>query len=107
MPTRATGSTGAAPPGPSFNPPKGAFTGGAADAPKASLVYLLNVNGRSALFTGDIQQSQATDVADLLPSLVNGQPIDIFLATHHGSREGSIKELLDVIRPCWAVISTG
>jgi beta-lactamase superfamily II metal-dependent hydrolase len=34
-------------------------------------------------------------------------PIDIFLATHHGSKEGSIKELLDVIRPRWAVLSTG
>src|SRR3954452_11591743 len=49
-----------------LNPPEGAYTGGSADAPKASLVYLLNVNGRTALFTGDIQQSQAKDVADLL-----------------------------------------
>ncbi len=33
--------------------------------------------------------------------------IDIFLATHHGSKEGSIKEILEVIHPRWAVLSTG
>jgi len=37
-------------------------------------------------------------VAKILgPSL--DDPIDIFLATHHGSKEGSVEELLDVTRP--------
>ena len=35
------------------------------------------------------------------------EPVDIFLATHHGSKEGSVDELLEVIRPRWAVLSTG
>jgi competence protein ComEC len=64
------------------------------------------VNGITALFTGDIPESVAKVVATSLDTVVDN-PVDIFLATHHGSKEGSIKEVLDVIRPRWAVLSTG
>ena len=48
----------------------------------------------------------AESVATLLAPALD-DPIDIFLATHHGSKEGSVKERLDVIRPRGAALSTG
>ena len=89
------------------NPPPGEFLGASSKAAgNSSLAYLLRVNGVTALFTGDIEKSVAKRVANILDPAVN-EPVDIFLATHHGSKQGSIQELLDVIRPRWAVLSTG
>lgn len=81
----------------------GASSGAAANA---SIVYLLGVNGVDALFTGDIERRVAENVATILDPALD-EPIDIFLATHHGSKEGSIEELIEVTRPRWAVLSTG
>lgn len=89
-----------------LNPSSGEFIGGSSQAANASIVYLLQVNGIDALFTGDIERRVAKNVATLLDPALD-EPIDIFLATHHGSKEGSIDELLDVTRPRWAVLSTG
>ena len=89
------------------NPPRGEFLDASSKiAGNASLVYLLRVNGVTALFTGDIESRLAKRVAGILDPAVD-EPIDIFLATHHGSKEGSIKEILEVIHPRWAVLSTG
>ena len=89
------------------NPPSGEFLSASSRAAgNASLAYLLRVNGVSALFTGDIERSVAKRVAKILDPALD-EPVDIFLATHHGSKEGSIDEILDVIRPRWAVLSTG
>ncbi len=89
-----------------LNPPAGEFIGGSTQAANASIVYLLRVNGIDALFTGDIERRVAKNVATLLDPALD-EPLDIFLATHHGSKEGSIDELLDVTKPRWAVLSTG
>jgi competence protein ComEC len=89
------------------NPPAGEFLGASSGvAGNASLAYLLRVNEVSALFTGDIPAVVAKRVAAILAPAVD-EPLDIFLATHHGAKEGSISEILDVIRPRWAVLSTG
>jgi competence protein ComEC len=89
------------------NPPAGQFLAAtSAAAGNASLAYLLRVNGVRALFTGDIERNVAKRVAGILVPALD-DPVDIFLATHHGSKEGSIDEILDVIRPRWAVLSTG
>jgi competence protein ComEC len=64
------------------------------------------VNGITGLFTGDIERRVAKRVAGALDPVID-KPVDIFLATHHGSKEGSIGELLEVIRPRWAVLSAG
>ena len=90
-----------------LNPPRGEFLAASSKvAGNASLAYVLRVNGVSALFTGDIERRVAKRVATMLDPAVD-EPLDIFPATHHGSKEGSIDELLDVIRPRWAVLSTG
>jgi competence protein ComEC len=60
-----------------------------------------------ALFTGDIEPDVASDVAHELVADGLDQPVDIFLATHHGSKYGSVIDLLNVIRPRWVVLSTG
>lgn len=88
------------------NPPKGEFTGGKTQAANSSIVYLLTYHGVTALFTGDVEASVARRIAQELDPLLD-DPVDIFLATHHGSKEGSVQELLDVIRPRWALISSG
>jgi competence protein ComEC len=88
-----------------LNPPFGQFTGNS-QAANASVAYLLTVNGVHALFTGDIEERVALNVASELQTKLSG-PVDIFLATHHGSRHGSTTELLDVAKPRWAVVSVG
>jgi len=89
------------------NPPAGDFLAGSSRvAGNSSLAYLLTVNGITSLFTGDIERRVAKRVAGALEPVVD-ESVDIFLATHHGSKEGSIDELLDVIRPRWAVLSAG
>ena len=89
------------------NPPAADFLGGSSRvAGNSSLAYLLTVNGVTSLFTGDIERRVAKRVASALDPVVD-EPVDIFLATHHGSKEGSIEELLEVIRPRWAVLSAG
>jgi competence protein ComEC len=90
-----------------LNPPDGQFLASSSrQAGNSSLAYLLEVNGVTGVFTGDIERNVAERVAKILGPVVD-KPIDIFLATHHGSKEGSIDEILDVIRPRWAVVSTG
>jgi len=89
-----------------LNPPKGEFLGGASQAANASLAYLLTYNGVTALFTGDVEAKTGRRIAKELGPVSN-KPVDIFLATHHGSAEGSVQQLLDVTKPRWAVISSG
>jgi len=88
-----------------LNPLEGQFTGGSGDAANSSVAFLLKVNGAEALFTGDIDKAESIDVASRLPKL-DGR-LEIFLVTHHGSRYASPKELLDLTRPLYAVLSVG
>lgn len=89
-----------------LNPPAGKYEGGSNDAANASIAYLLRVNGIDTLFTGDVEKNVAKEIAArLAPHLT--EPVDVFLATHHGSKHGSIDELLNVAKPRWAVLSTG
>ena len=88
-------------------PPEGAFTADSSQvAGNASVAYLLRLNGRELLFTGDIEKSVSLDLATRLDPKLDGR-VEVFLVTHHGSKKGSPKELLDVARPRFAVLSTG
>ena len=89
-----------------LNPPRGRFTGGSSQAANVSIAYLLTVNGATALFTGDVEPKVARDLAlDLQARLTDR--VDVFLATHHGSKHGSTTELLGAARPRFAVLSVG
>jgi competence protein ComEC len=72
----------------------------------SSVAYLLRVRKVNVLFTGDIGPAVAEKVADRWTEEGLGR-VGIFLATHHGSAEGSNQKLLDAIHPRWAVLSTG
>ena len=90
-----------------LNPPQGEFLFASSKvAGNSSLAYLLRINGVTALFTGDIERKVSRRLAGILEPALE-KPVDVFLATHHGSREGSVKEMLDVVRPRWAVLSAG
>jgi competence protein ComEC len=89
-----------------LNPPAGRYTGGASQAGNASIAYLLTINGVQALFTGDVEPKVGRAIAHTLATRLE-RPIDIFLATHHGSKHGSVQELVDASRPRWAVLSVG
>ena len=53
-----------------------------------------------------IEARVARQIAKMLDPKLN-EPVDIFLATHHGSKHGSVEELLNVTHPRWPVVSTG
>jgi competence protein ComEC len=89
-----------------LSPRRGEFIGGAKEAANASVVYLLTVNDVTVLFTGDIEPNVAKWVA-VRWAIDRLEAVDIFLATHHGSKHGSVKELVEEVRPRWAVLSTG
>lgn len=89
-----------------LNPPANEFSGGSDQSANASIAYLLTVNGIQSLFTGDIEPKVARRIAGALEAGLE-RPVDVFLATHHGSKHGSTKELLDAIDPRWAVLSAG
>jgi len=90
-----------------LNPPKGEFGVGRSQAGNVSVAYLLELNGKRLVFTGDVEERIGERIARELEPVLEGKRVDIFLATHHGAAGGSVQPLLDVLRPRWVVISTG
>jgi competence protein ComEC len=78
--------------------------GASSSVENSSLVVVLQVNGRRALFTGDIKEAATAQLAANWGSLGRAQ---VFLVTHHGSGSGSSSDLLKKIQPRFAVISVG
>src|SRR5581483_5230681 len=91
-----------------LNPPAGKYTGPgqAADSSVAYVLRLATTPPLKAVFTGDIGKSVASAVARSWSDEQLGSAT-VFLATHHGSANGSTDTLLDAIHPRWAVLSTG
>jgi competence protein ComEC len=88
-----------------LSPPAGKFTG-PLDVPNSSVVYALRDGKLTALFTGDIGPVVAKAVAATWKQRRFPRAV-IFLATHHGSAQGSTSDLLAAIKPKWAILSTG
>lgn len=74
-----------------------------ADAANGSVVFLLTVNRRKLLFTGDIEEEATRRLARRW----RFGRVDVFLVTHHGSKSASSDALLREIRPRFAVLSVG
>ena len=72
-----------------------------AESNKSSLVLLIEYNGYSALFTGDI--SGATE------TLLFGNigEVDIYKAAHHGSKFSSYQLPLSALSPRFSIVSVG
>lgn len=88
-----------------LSPPAGKYAG-PLDAPNSSVVYALRYGKLTALFTGDIGPKVAKALAATWKQRHFPRAI-IFLATHHGSAQGSTADLLAAIKPKWAILSTG
>ncbi|MHA6530414.1 ComEC/Rec2 family competence protein [Paenibacillus sp. BAC0078] len=74
-----------------------------------SVVFRLQMNSRSFLFTGDMDKAaEETILADGRQAGIGaGQPIDVLKAAHHGSKTATSAAWLDFWNPSAAVISAG
>ncbi|OGH37848.1 MAG: hypothetical protein A3B44_01245 [Candidatus Levybacteria bacterium RIFCSPLOWO2_01_FULL_38_21] len=68
----------------------------------ASLVILLSYGSFTSIFTGD---SQATGLSEAISGSI--QNIKIFGVPHHGSKTGLNSEILNKLKPSYAIISVG
>lgn len=69
-----------------------------------SLVLKISYQGKSILFTGDIERAaEAVLISNTGPALKS----DILLSPHHGSKSSSSKEFLRMVQPGICVISSG
>lgn len=67
-----------------------------------SLVFTLEADGVSYLFTGDIEAKAESMVAE-----VNSMTVDVIKVPHHGSRTSSTEVFLDALDADVAVVSSG
>ncbi len=88
-----------------LNPARGAFTE-SDQVENGSVAYALEVSGKRFLFTGDIKEAGEREVAAELERMQLG-PVDVLLATHHGSKNASHSFFLEAVEPRTAVISVG
>src|SRR6185295_19032239 len=72
-----------------LNPPKGLFGESKSQAGNVSIAYLLELNGKRLLFTGDIEPKVADRIADELEPHLDGKRVNVFLMTHHGANSSS------------------
>jgi competence protein ComEC len=86
-----------------LNPSPGSFTKHH-QVSNSSVAYVLEVNGKRFLFTGDIETAGERAVVSEWQRLELG-PVDVLLATHHGSKYASHEFFLDAVKPKSAVIS--
>lgn len=80
------------------------------DANEASMAFLLSYGDFDALFTGDLESTTEMRAARawLETEGRNGQEgIELMKVAHHGSRDSTSQEFLDVFRPKLSLISAG
>lgn len=90
---------------------------GFTDTNEQSMALRVQVNGMSVLFTGDMgeeaerqfvkQIQEQVDKGDAGRNTVDSGQTDILKVAHHGSRNSTSEELLEVIQPKLAIISAG
>lgn len=76
------------------------------DDNEASACYLLELDGRSVLFTGDVSAEQEKVVLEAWERQ-GDVSVDVLKVAHHGSRFSTSAEFLEEIKPGIAVISCG
>lgn len=74
-----------------------------------SVVFLLEMNGQSFLFTGDMDQAaeEALLRSASQSGIAQAKPIDVLKAAHHGSKTATSSDWLAFWKPGAAVISAG
>lgn len=76
-------------------------TGLGSEVNDSSLVLLAEANGAAILMTGDVSASVLGNIQDQLV------PLDILKVPHHGSKTGLNADLVNVMKPVYAVILVG
>ena len=79
------------------------------DANDSSMVLLLECQGHTMLFTGDVSERQETEILTAFQRLVpqKKEGIDVLKIAHHGSRSSTSMEFIKALSPKTAVISAG
>lgn len=72
-----------------------------------SLVCKLNYKNYSMLFTGDIEAIAEKAILKKYSKSLNILKSDILKVAHHGSKTSSITELIEKIKPKYAIIGVG
>lgn len=80
------------------------------DKNAASLVFLYEEGEFSALFTGDIGNEQEEELCAVMTKAyetgkIADKDLDVYKAAHHGSKNSNAKEWLDLLKPCYSVVS--
>lgn len=73
---------------------------------EVSACYLLQLEGRCVLFTGDVSKEREKVLLEAWRRQ-GGKSVDVLKVAHHGSRFSTSSEFLEVIHPGVAVISCG
>ena len=73
----------------------------------SSIVFRLDYNDSSLLFTGDIEEEAENGIIGTANVLTGYLQADILKVPHHGSSSSFHQALLDLISPKYAVISVG
>lgn len=72
-----------------------------------SLVFMLTLNGRHILFTGDADTTEEQSILNELQLPTLAMPIDVLKVGHHGSKTSTSAEWLAYWQPQLSVISAG
>jgi competence protein ComEC len=70
-----------------------------------SIVLSVALGQQRVLLTGDLEDDRDADILEILPR--EGRRWDLLKVAHHGSATASSRELLEVLRPRLAAISSG
>jgi competence protein ComEC len=84
-----------------LNPPSPYVTGTRRDVNANCIVFELDYEKRSFLFTGDVEG----EVEPLLQASLH--PVDVLKVAHHGSKYSTSASFLQTVHPRYAVISVG
>ncbi len=71
-----------------------------------SPIIVLSYAGRKVMFTGDSNEDNEEIFVEMYAG-VDYLDVDVLKVAHHGSREGSTAEFLEIVLPEYAVISAG
>jgi len=86
-----------------LHPSDSLITNSRDDINNNSLVVLMEYKNMRTLFTGDIEAEAESHIVQNYPDL----KVDILKIPHHGSKNSSSQELLDLLEPRIAVIQVG
>lgn len=74
---------------------------------RRSVVFRLRLDGKSFMFTGDMDVAAERELLKNEEQVVGEEPVDVLKVAHHGSKTSTSAEWLQEIRPAASVISVG